>query len=148
MNTRSIGPKAVYAFTIVFFLLFFALPIWETLGGAFRNPGGGFTIAYVLEVFRNPIYLEGLWNSVLMAIFSTLLTSAIALPLALLTDRYLFPGKNLFSALILIPMILPPFVGAIGVKQILGQEGALNALLATIHLMNPDHPIDLSLIHI
>ena len=115
MNSRSIGPKAVYAFTVLFFLFFFALPIWETLGGAFRHPGGGFTVAYILEVFRNPIYLEGLWNSVLMAVFSTILTSAIALPLALLTDRYLFPGKSLFSALILIPMILPPFVGAIGV---------------------------------
>ena len=141
-ETHSLGPKLVYAFTAVFFLLFFALPIWETLGGAFRNPGGGFTIAYIVEVFRNPIYLEGLWNSVLMAVFSTLLTSAIALPLALLTDRYLFPGKSLFSALILIPMILPPFVGAIGVKQILGQEGALNALLSTLHVMSPDHPID------
>lgn len=136
------GPVLVYAFTIVFFLFFFALPIWETLGGAFRNPGGGFTLDYIIEVFRNPIYLEGLWNSVQMAVWSTLLTSAIALPLALLTDRYLFPGKSIFSALILIPMILPPFVGAIGVKQILGQEGALNAFLETIFLVDPNHPID------
>jgi ABC-type Fe3+ transport system, permease component len=141
-GSRSLGPKAVYVLTGLYFLCFFALPIWETLGGAFRNPGGGFTMAYVIEVFRNPIYLEGLGNSVLMAVFSTLLTSAIALPLALLTDRYLFPAKNLFTALILIPMILPPFVGAIGVKQILGQEGALNALLIALHLMNPVHPVD------
>jgi len=136
------GPHIVFALTGLFFFFFFALPIWETLGGAFRQPGGGFTLDYIIEVFRNPIYLEGLWNSVLMAVFSTILTAAIALPLALLTDRYLFPGKSLFSALILIPMILPPFVGAIGVKQILGQEGALNALLETLHLLDPAHPID------
>lgn len=143
MNERRIsyGPLLVYAFTAVFFLFFFALPIWETLGGAFRQDGK-FTLDYIIEVFRNPIYLEGLWNSVQMAVYSTILTSAIALPLALLTDRYLFPGKALFSALILIPMILPPFVGAIGVKQILGQEGALNALLETLHLIDPNHPID------
>lgn len=136
------GSHIVFALTGLFFFFFFALPIWETLGGAFRHPGGGFTLDYVLEVFRNPIYLEGLWNSVLMAVFSTALTAAIALPLALLADRYLFPGKNLFSALLLIPMILPPFVGAIGVKQILGQEGALNALLESLHLLDPAHPID------
>ena len=117
----SYGPIFVYAFTALFFLLFFALPIWETLGGAFRQ-NGKFTLDYIIEVFRNPIYLEGLWNSVQMAVYSTTLTAAIALPLALLSDRYLFPGKGLFSALVLIPMILPPFVGAIGVKQILGQE--------------------------
>ncbi len=144
MNRRALplGSLAVYALTAVFFLLFFALPIWETLGGAFRQPGGGFTLAYLVEVFRNPIYLEGLGNSVLMAVFSTLLTLAIALPLAFLTDRFLFPGKGLFSALILIPMILPPFVGAIGVKQILGQQGALNALLESLGLLDPAHPAD------
>ena len=136
------GPHLVFALTALFFFFFFLLPIWETLGGAFRQPGGGFTLDYFLEVFRNPIYLEGLWNSVQMAVYSTILTSAIALPLALLTDRYLFPGKSLFSALVLIPMILPPFVGAIGVKQILGQEGALNALLESLRLIDPAHPID------
>ncbi|HRJ72397.1 MAG TPA: ABC transporter permease subunit, partial [Terrimicrobiaceae bacterium] len=136
------GPHIVFALTALFFFCFFLLPIWETLGGAFRQPGGGFTLDYMIEVFRNPIYLEGLWNSLQMAVYSTALTSAIALPLALLTDRYLFPGKSLFSALILIPMILPPFVGAIGVKQILGQEGALNALLESLRLLDPAHPID------
>ncbi len=57
-----------------------------------------------------------------MAVFSTALTILIALPLAFLTDRFLFPGKSLFSALILVPMILPPFVGAIGIKQILARR--------------------------
>ena len=136
------GPHVVFTLTALFFFFFFALPIWETVNGAFRLPGGGFTLAYVAEVFRNPIYLEGLWNSVLMAVFSTALTVLIALPLAFLTDRFLFPGKNIFSALILIPMILPPFVGAIGVKQILGQEGALNAFLIALGLENSAHPID------
>lgn len=137
-----LGSIFVYALTAIFFALFFALPIWETLGGAFRAPDGTVTFVYVVEVFRNPIYLEGLWNSVQMGVYSTALTVAIALPLAFLTDRYLFPGKSLFSALVLIPMILPPFVGAIGVKQILGQEGALNALLSSLGLLDPAQPID------
>ncbi len=136
------GPHFVFALTALFFVFFFALPIWETVNGAFRLPDGGFTLSYIIEVFRNPIYLEGLWNSVLMAVLSAALTAAIALPLAFVTDRYIFPAKGLFSALILIPMILPPFVGAIGVKQILGQEGALNAFLEAIGLMDPAHPMD------
>ncbi len=132
----------VFALTSVFFACFFILPIIETLSGAFYEPGSGFTLAYVTEVFRNPIYLEGLWNSLLMGVFSTILAIAIAMPLAFLTDRFLFPGKTILSALILIPMILPPFVGAIGIKQILGQMGALNALLQSMGLMDPSHPVD------
>jgi iron(III) transport system permease protein len=142
MKLKLTGPHIVFALTALFFVFFFALPIGETLGGAFRQADGAFTLAYLAEVFRNPIYLEGLWNSVQMGVYSTALTLLIALPLAFLTDRCLFPGKGLFSALVLIPMILPPFVGAIGVKQILGQEGALNALLEALHLLDPNHPID------
>ncbi|MFV0336854.1 MAG: ABC transporter permease [Chthoniobacterales bacterium] len=132
----------VFALTSIFFFFFFLWPIAETVRGAFIGADGKFTLAYIVEVFRNPLYLEGLWNSLLMAVFSTLLATLIALPLAFISDRFLFPGKSLLSALVLIPMILPPFVGAIGVKQILGQQGSLNALLESIGLMNPDFPID------
>ncbi len=132
----------VFAVTGLFFFFFFAWPIYETLHGAFFTADGAFTFVYIAEVFRNPIYLEGLVNAFLLAIASTILTIIIALPLAFLTDRFLFPGRSFLSALILIPMILPPFVGAIGIKQILGQAGALNAFLEDLGLMNPDHPID------
>lgn len=134
--------KLVFLLTAAFFALFFVWPIVGTLQGAFVGSDGRPTFDYIVEVFRNPIYLEGLWNSLLMGVFSTLLAAAIALPLAVISDRYLFPGKSLLGASILIPMILPPFVGAIGVRQILGQEGALNALLESLGLMDPSRPMD------
>ncbi|MGI9241390.1 MAG: ABC transporter permease, partial [Verrucomicrobiales bacterium] len=43
---------------------------------------------------------------------------------------------TILSSLVLIPLILPPFVGAIGIKQILGQQGALNSLLSNLGLMD------------
>lgn len=134
--------KFVFLLTAAFFALFFVWPIAETLRGAFVGSDGRWTADYFAEVFRNPIYLEGLWNSLQMGVWSTLLTALIAIPLAVISDRYLFPGKVLLGGLILVPMILPPFVGAIGVKQILGQEGALNALLEGLRVMDPAHPVD------
>ncbi len=53
----------------------------------------------------------------------------IALPLAWVGNRFEFVGKKLLSALVLVPMVLPPFVGAIGFQQILGVYGALNSWL-------------------
>lgn len=129
----------VYAFTAVFFALFFFYPIFLTIGGAFFL-NGSFTLDFVVEVFNNPIYVEGLRNSFLLGVFSTLAALAIALPLAWLTDRYDFTGKKIFSVLILAPMILPPFVGAIGIKRIFGQAGALNAALLDLGLLA--EPID------
>ncbi len=134
--------RLVFLLTLLFFAAFFIWPIFSTLRGAFVGNDGNLTMDYVWEVFRNPIYLEGLWNSFLMGVFSTLLAGMIAVPLAVLSDKYIFPGKAILGACILIPMILPPFVGAIGVKQILGQEGAMNALLIGLGMLNPSHPID------
>ncbi len=132
----------VFAFTAVFFLAFFVWPVALTLRGAFFDVDGRFTVAFVAEIFRNPIYLDGLMNSFYMAIGSTGLSFAIAMPLAFVSDRFDFPGKALFGGLVLVPMILPPFVGAIGVKQMLGQAGALNAFLGQIGLMDPTQPVD------
>jgi iron(III) transport system permease protein len=134
--------KAVYALTGLFFFFFFLWPIGETIRGAFFDGAGRFTFDYVLEVFRNPIYLEGLTNAFWLAVWSTALTILIAVPLAFVSDRFLFPGKNLLGAMVLIPMILPPFVGAIGIKAILGQAGAFNALLEKLGLMDPAAPVD------
>lgn len=132
----------VFILTGLYFVLFFAWPIGETLRGAFFTTDGTLTSSYIVEVFRNPIYLEGLVNAFLLAVVSTILAIFLALPLAFLSDRYIFPGKGILSGVILVPMILPPFVGAIGIKQILGQEGALNALLQTMGLMNAEDPVD------
>jgi iron(III) transport system permease protein len=134
--------KGVFLITAVFFALFFLWPIAETLRGAFIGSDGKLTIDYIAEVFRNPLYVEGLWNSLQMGVWSTLLAALIAIPLAWMSDRFLFPGKSLLGALVLVPMIMPPFVGAIGIKQILGQQGALNALLVDIGLLNSAHPVD------
>lgn len=119
---------------LLFFLLLAVLaggmfwPLFKVVGGG-CFVDGHFTAEYLLGVFRNPIYLEGLMNSLAIAVCSTALASLLAIPLAWLSHRYRFPGQKIFSSLVLVPLILPPFVGAIGLAQMLGPYGALNALL-------------------
>ena len=130
-----------YLLTAAFFALFFAYPIATTLKEAFI-PDGRFSLEYFQHIFSDRIYLEGLRNAFALAVMSTLACFIIAMPLALLSDRYQYPGKALLGSLVLTPLILPPFVGAIGIKQILGQEGALNAFLVKLGLMDADAPLD------
>ena len=112
-------------------LVFGLLLIWPVFtvvsGGFFVN--GRFTLYYLAGVFRNPVYAEGLFNSLCLALGTTGLAATLAVPLAWLSHTFTFRGHRLFSALLLVPMVLPPFVGAIGVMQMLGPYGALNALL-------------------
>ncbi len=133
---------AIYVLTTVFFACFFIYPIWHTVREAFLDPSGGITFDYLAELFRNPIYLEGLANAFRMGLFTTLLAILISIPLALVNHTWKFPGRELFNALVLVPLILPPFVGALGIRQFLGQSGALNALLIQLGLMKTAAPFD------
>jgi len=124
--------RIVFAVTACFFAAFFVWPILQILKGGFIDADGRFTLAYLAALLTDPVYLGGLRNSFLLACATTTLALLLALPLAFISDRFLFPGKALLGSLVLIPMILPPFVGAIGIKQIFGQYGAVNSLLIAL----------------
>jgi iron(III) transport system permease protein len=126
--------RIVFFVTLAFFAAFFAWPIFQILKGGFVDADGKLTFDYLIALLSDPIYLGGLLNSFLLAVTTTSIAILIALPLAFVSDRFLFPAKNLLGSLILVPMILPPFVGAIGIKQILGQYGALNSLIISLGL--------------
>ncbi|MFO0963400.1 MAG: iron ABC transporter permease [Phycisphaerales bacterium] len=106
-------------------------PIALTVGSAFEGEQGGFTLHHVASVFGDPATRRGLVNATIIACVTTTLALLVAFPLALVGARCRFPGKTLLSGLLLLPLVLPPFVGAIGVRHLLGRAGAFNALLGT-----------------
>jgi len=134
--------RLVFAFTALFFGAFFLWPVLQILRGGFVDADGRFTLAYLGAILADPHHVGALGNSLLLAATTTFLALGVALPLAWVSDRFRFPGKALLGALILVPMILPPFVGAIGIKQIFGQYGALNCLLQWAGLLEPGATID------
>lgn len=131
----------VFFATAAFFGLFFIWPILTTVKQAFVYDGK-FTFDFVAQIFRDPLYVEGLVNAFMLALCSTAAALLIAMPLASIANRYIFPGKTILGSMILVPLILPPFVGAIGVKQILGQEGSLNILLSKLGMVDMSAPPD------
>ena len=123
------------------FAVFFIYPAGMVVKQAFEGPEG-FSMEFIMAVFENPIYREGLWNSFAIGICATLVALLVAFPLALVGHRYDFIGKPALGVLVLAPMILPPFVGAVGVKQMLGVNGAFNAALIKLGLMDAAAPFD------
>jgi iron(III) transport system permease protein len=55
--------------------------------------------------------------------------TVIALPLAYITTRFNFGGSALIQSLGFIPLIMPPFVGAVAMQLIFGRNGTINLLL-------------------
>jgi iron(III) transport system permease protein len=121
--------RLVFLFTAAFFAVFFLWPVLQILKGGFIDADGRLTFGFLRTLLTDPTYVGALRNSFLLACAGTTLALLIALPLAVISDRFLFPMKGLLNSAVLVPMILPPFVGAIGIKQIFGQYGAVNALI-------------------
>jgi len=136
------APATLITFTVcALFAVFFIYPAGMVVRQAFEGPRG-FTLEFFCAIFSNPIYREGMWNSFALGAASTVAALAIAFPLALVGHRYDFFAKPALGVLVLAPMILPPFVGAVGVKQMLGVNGAFNAALIDCGLMDVAAPFD------
>ncbi|MDR2807068.1 MAG: iron ABC transporter permease [Puniceicoccales bacterium] len=132
----------VFIFTILFLGCFFIWPIWEIIQGGFFDVDGKFTLGFLKVVFENDIYIQGLINAASIGFCSTLLTLIIALPLAYFSHKYEFPFKKILTVIVLFPLILPPFVGAIGIQQIFGSYGVLNAVLLKLGIIQFPETID------
>jgi iron(III) transport system permease protein len=135
--TRS--ARIIILITLAFLAAFLIYPVGRMLADTFM-PSGQLSHKMLLTVLNNPSVREGIINSLLLAVTVTLVTALIAIPLAVITVRFRFPGKQLLSALLLVPMIMPPFVGAIGMKQILARFGSVNLLLMDLGIISG--PID------
>ncbi len=123
----------VYAF----FAVFLILPIVMIVATGFRDESGGFTLKYLGLILADPNLLRGLLNSLIIAVSVTALSLLLALPLAVFSVRYTFPLRGLFSGLLLVPLILPPFVGAIGMKLVLSRMGPLTQVAEWFGLGGP-----------
>jgi iron(III) transport system permease protein len=138
-NWPTIAAVAVVGALLAALLLW---PLAEGVRGAFLDGHGALTFDYVATVFRNPIYVEGLRNALTIAVFSTAVAGVLGIGAALLLHRFDFPGRRVLAALVPLPLMVPPFVGAVGVKYLLARAGAFNALLERIGLGDPHAPID------
>ncbi len=128
----------ILAAIVAFFGVFLVYPIGYVLREAFFL-GGDFSIGF----FRlDEQELLEIWNSTLLAVITTATTTLVSLPLAYVLIRYSFPGKSLMQGFVLVPMIMPPFVGAVGIKQLFSQFGAVNMLAMKLGIMDWDTVID------
>ena len=103
---------------------------------------GKFSLQYFDLLLASPLQRQSLLNSFLLALFTTGLTTFLTVPLAHFMTRFSFRGKALLSGLLLVPMIMPPFVGAIGLGQLFARFGSVNLLLMDLGVLAPNKPID------
>jgi iron(III) transport system permease protein len=118
----------------MFFLTFMFYPLlWVIFGSV--SSGGRLTLTFFGVVFQNSLLRESILNSFKLSIATMLATLAVSLPLSYVLTRANFRGRRWLSAVVLVPMVMPPFVGAIGMRQLLARFGSINLLLMKLGLI-------------
>ncbi len=125
------SPVQVLAALLVasFLFAFLLLPVGRVIAAAFEAPGGGFTLVHFGDFFRTGLFIESFWNSAYVAGMSVVVASFIAVPLAVILARHRFPGAALINTLGVLPLVMPPFVGAVAMQLVFGRNGTVNLLL-------------------
>lgn len=109
--------------------MFLVIPVVIVVYVAFADAAGGFTLQHFASFFHLSLMREAFWNSFYVALASVALASLIAIPLAYFTVRFEFRGALLIQTLGVLPLIMPPFVGAVAMQLVFGRSGSVNLLL-------------------
>ena len=128
MKTRA-GVWLAGALVLAFLLLFLVLPVGQVFITAFLDGDGSFTLGHFGAFFSQGLMREAFFNSLYVAVMSSLFAALIAVPLAYFTVRFDFRGAILIQTLSVLPLIMPPFVGAVALQLIFGRSGSINLLL-------------------
>ena len=124
----------------LFFVIFLIYPLLYVFKESFWIDGK-FNLSFFKLMVTDPNIRELVINSFKIGVIVTLMTSVVSLPLAYFLTRYRFPARNILRSVILIPMIMPPFVGALGMQNFFGKSGSINMLLVKLNLMDPSNTI-------
>jgi len=82
------------------------------------------TLQYYVEVLNDNIFFESLWQTFRLALLSTVLSSVLAIALALVL-RQTFKGSRFFTFMFQLSIPIPHLVAAAGIVLLVSQSGIL-----------------------
>ena len=126
----GVGPWVAFGLILAFLAFFLLIPVGLVVYTAFINETGGLTLGHFGNFFAQDVFRESFFNSLVVSLASVFFASLIAVPLAYLTVRFEFRGALLIQTLGVLPLIMPPFVGAVALQLIFGRNGSVNLLLS------------------
>jgi iron(III) transport system permease protein len=86
---------------------------------------GHWSLGNYFEVLSQRLALEAVFTSIGVSVSTVILCALVGIPLALLFERYSFPGRNVFATLAALPLVLPPLVGTVAFIFLCGESGIL-----------------------
>lgn len=126
----SWGQAGLALAVLAFLVCFLVWPVATVIWAAFTEKGSGsFTLLNFVDFGKTDLFVRSFWNSFYVSLMAVVGASLLALPLAYITSRFAFRGTALIQILGFLPLIMPPFVGAVALQLFFGRNGTVNLLL-------------------
>lgn len=125
----------VYVLVSPLFLILLAYviyPMYKTFAQSVVDQEGSLSLQNYIRFFTTEANLESLYNSIFISIVSVITCAIVGVGMAFLLNRYEFPGRRVLSVLALVPMALPPLIGAISFSFLYGNSGIFPRLFQAV----------------
>jgi len=132
--------NVIRSVSLGFLLLFLVFPLIKILISAVRDDQG-YTLQYVASFVSSPDLVRISVRSLNAALLAAILALCIALPISLLGAFVQFRARWILNLLMVAPLVVPPFVSALGFRKLFARFGPINMLLMQFGVI--DSPIDL-----
>ncbi|MES2197122.1 MAG: ABC transporter permease [Pseudomonadota bacterium] len=122
------------AFVVLFLLLPIALGtvVAFSSGDRLEFPLPGFSLRWFQEAWRNVQFVDGLWNSLIIAVCSAALATIAGTGAAIALNHYRFKGHSVVQLAVMLPVSLPGIVLGLGLLFILSPYGMRPGKVAAI----------------
>ena len=126
---KNVEIKIIYGVIFLIFLAFLIVSFLRLLNQAFFGEGS-FTIQYFKDVIQGVGFLDALKNSLMVSIWSALITTILAFLLAYTIYYTNVPGpwKKIIHGVASLPMLLPTITYGFAIIYSFGKQGLLTRL--------------------
>ncbi len=138
-KSKVIGRKVVNTIFMILVYIFLFMPIVVVIVNSFnattRKPyltWQGFSLDWYVKLFENDALLTSFGNTMIIAVVSTVLATAIGTLGAVGMYRYKFKGKGIINALLYIPVVIPEIVLGISLLTIFAKANVPRGMLTLI----------------
>ena len=128
-SSDRVGQLMLASYIILFFI-FLILPLGSLIFKSLQNKDGDFVglINYYLYL-QEPALFQSLYNSLFVAITSTIIVVIIAFLFSYALTRTCMPFKGFFKLIALVPLLSPSILAAIALVYWFGNQGVLKEVL-------------------
>lgn len=134
-RARLVPTLALLAPAVGFLVAFFVVPVGYLVAQSMSDPAGGWNLSQYVRFLADSFYLGYLWDTLVIAVVTTLLCVMLGYPLAYQIARASAGTKSILIVFLLSPLMVGDVIRGYGWLIALGDYGFVNSLLMSIGII-------------